>query len=75
MAPTPDSYLDCSFEATRAEADRLHADAQQLRAQASALTERAQQASALALAAEQRVLELDEMLGRAPQLRLVDAAR
>jgi hypothetical protein len=36
--------------------------------------ERAHQASAIALIAEQRALELDEVLGRAPQLRL-DVAR
>jgi hypothetical protein len=36
--------------------------------------ERGHQASAIALIAEQRALELDEVLGRAPQLRL-DVAR
>jgi hypothetical protein len=74
MAPQPER-TDAYIVATREEADRLQADAKRLREQASVLMERAQQASALAFAAEQRVLELDEILGRAPQLRLVDLSR
>jgi hypothetical protein len=74
MAQPSDSHADTSHEATRAEAHRLRAHAERLRREASALTERAHQASAIALIAEQRALELDEVLGRAPQLRL-DVAR
>ncbi|MDX6593011.1 MAG: hypothetical protein QOJ13_2207 [Gaiellales bacterium] len=74
MAQTHDSHAEHYLEATRAEAHRLHAHAERLRVEASALMERGHQASAIALIAEQRALELDEVLGRAPQLRL-DVAR
>jgi hypothetical protein len=74
MAQTPDSHAETTHQATRAEAHRLRAHAERLRLEASALMERAHQASAIALIAEQRALELDEVLGRAPQLRL-DVAR
>jgi uncharacterized coiled-coil DUF342 family protein len=69
MAQVPDAYSEL-LDATRAEADQLHADASRLRMEASKLMQRAEQISAVALAAEQRAQELDEVLGRAPQLRL-----
>jgi len=69
MSQIPDSYSEL-LEETRAEADRLHADARRLRMEASKLMQRADQIAAVALAAEQRAQELDEVLGRAPQLRL-----
>lgn len=69
MAQVPDAYSEL-LDATRAEADQLHDDARRLRMEASKLMQRAEQISAVALAAEQRAQELDEVLGRAPQLRL-----
>jgi hypothetical protein len=64
------AYSEPFLDATRSEADRLRAEAEQLRAAAADHLAAAERISAAALSLEQRVQELDELLGRAPQLRL-----
>jgi hypothetical protein len=70
MTDQVNAYSDSFLEASRLEADRLSVEAQRLRAAASEHIVAAEHLSAEALAIEQQVRELDEMLGRAPQLRL-----
>jgi hypothetical protein len=67
---TDHAYSDSFLEATRLEADRLTADAERLRAEAGEHIASAERLASEALAIEQHVRELDELLGRAPQLRL-----
>ena len=57
-------------QAARAEADALRLDAERLREQAANYLALAERATAEAMACERRVREVDELLGRAPQLRL-----
>jgi hypothetical protein len=68
-AAAPD-YSDDFVDAARAEVDRLRLDAERLRQEAARHLELAERATAAAIVVEQRVRELDELLGRAPQLRL-----
>jgi hypothetical protein len=56
--------------AARSEADALRLEAERLRAEAASYIGLAEQATARAIVLERRVRELDELLGRAPQLRL-----
>ena len=70
MPDSPLAYSTPFLDATRSEADRLRGEAEQLRAAAAEHLAAAEQLSADALGIEQRVRELDELLGRAPQLRL-----
>jgi hypothetical protein len=57
-------------DAALAEADRLRLEAERLREHAARHMKLAESATAEAIALEQRARELDEILGRAPQLRL-----
>jgi hypothetical protein len=56
--------------AARAEANRLRLDAGRLREEAGRHLALAERTTAEAIALERRIRELDELLGRAPQLRL-----
>ena len=56
--------------AARAEADALRLEARRLREEAASHLRHAEQATAEAIVRERRARELDELLGRAPQLRL-----
>lgn len=67
---TDHAYSESYLDATRAEADRLAVDAERLRAEAAQHVAAADRISSEALAIEQHVRDLDELLGRAPQLRL-----
>jgi len=64
------SHSDEFERAARAEADALRLEAERLREQAASHLRLAEQATAAAIVREQRARELDELLGRAPQLRL-----
>lgn len=68
MAALPHS--DEFVQAVRAEADGLRLEARRLRDEAATHMALAERATAGAIALDQRVRELDELLGRAPQLRL-----
>jgi hypothetical protein len=70
VSAEPNLYSEPFREATQFEADRLRVEAERLRAEAAAHLAKAEGLSAEALAAEQQARELDELLGRAPQLRL-----
>jgi DNA repair exonuclease SbcCD ATPase subunit len=68
---TPEHAFSGGFvEVARAEADRLKLQAEQLRAEAAQHVDAAERLTAEALELEHRARELDELLGRAPQLRL-----
>jgi hypothetical protein len=64
------AHSDDFVRAARAEADRLRLEAQRLREEAARHHALAEGATAEAIVLESRVRELDELLGRAPQLRL-----
>lgn len=70
MAAAAPDHSHEFVHAARAEADRLRLDAQRLRGEASRYSTFAEEATADAMRLERRVRELDELLGRAPQLRL-----
>ncbi|MFN2470225.1 MAG: hypothetical protein ABR583_04405 [Gaiellaceae bacterium] len=57
-------------QAARTEADALRLEAERLREEAVKHIELAEKATAQAMELEHRLRELDELLGRAPQLRL-----
>lgn len=64
------AYSDEFARAARAEADVLRLEAERLREEAANFMALAEKATAEAIVVEHRVRELDELLGRAPQLRL-----
>lgn len=70
MAGAAAEHSDEFVCAARAEAKRLRLDAQRRREEAIRYVALAEGATAEAIALERRVSELDELLGRAPQLRL-----
>lgn len=70
MATAAHDHSDEFVRAARAEADRLRLDAERLREESARHLALAEQATAEAIVLEHRVRELDELLGRSPQLRL-----
>jgi hypothetical protein len=68
VAPVP--YSEEFVHAARSEADALKLEAERLRAESGRHMALAEAATAQAITLEQRARELDELLGRAPQLRL-----
>lgn len=67
---TPDEFSDDFISATSAEADRLRANAGRLSEEADSAQARVDQLRAQAAVLDEQARELDEILGRAPQLRL-----
>jgi hypothetical protein len=65
-----EAYSINFVDSARAEADRLRLEATRLRTAADEHVRLAERLGAQALEVEHRVRELDELLGRAPQLRL-----
>ncbi len=63
-------HSDEFVRAARAEADALRLEVERLRQEAARHRELAERATAQALQLERRARDLDELLGRAPQLRL-----
>lgn len=70
MSATEHAFSGRFVEIARAEADGLKLEAERLRAEAARHVNAAERLAAQALALEHRGRELDELLGRAPQLRL-----
>ncbi len=70
MAAAAPEHSDEFVRAARAEADRLRLDAERLREEAARHLSLAEKATTEAIIFEQRIRELDELLGRALQLRL-----
>lgn len=70
MAAAAPDHSDEFVRAARAEADRLRLEAERLRGEAARYSTLAERVTADAIILERRVRELDELLGRAPQLRL-----
>src|SRR5581483_8067665 len=66
----PFVHSETFVQTVRAEADSLRLEAERLREEATRHIEFAERATAQAILVEQRVRELDELLGRVPQLRL-----
>lgn len=64
------AYSEEFAQAARLEADALRLEAERLREEAASYMALAEKATAEAMVREQRLRELDELLGRAPQLRL-----
>jgi hypothetical protein len=70
VAVTAVPLSDEFVTAARSEADRLKLEAERLRARVAEHMSAAEQIARQALELEQRVRELDELLGRSPQMRL-----
>jgi len=70
MGSVAADHSDEFIRAARAEADRLRLEAERLREEAGRQLDLAERATAQAIVHERRVRELDELLGRSPQLRL-----